>query len=142
MVECAWRKGGAVMGNEIDVLWPRPSETEIAESRRLLQAKLRDWDRVPAVAYAYLQSEPGLWTVGFYTPQGKWEPESDLDSRETAAERVAWLNGSPVDTGPIPDPGLEAAWAEFLASRPGGADASDKFLDQLPATQSSGKAVS
>ncbi len=44
--------------------------------------------------YVYINSEPGLWTVGFYRPDGKWEPESDHDNKEAAAERVAWLNGS------------------------------------------------
>lgn len=61
--------------------------------------------------YVYIQSEkPGwfpsprqadsvylsgsLWTVGFYSPDGKFIPESDHDKRESAAERTAWLNGS------------------------------------------------
>jgi hypothetical protein len=43
--------------------------------------------------YVYKRSEPGLWTVGFYLPNGRWEPESDHDSRELAAARVAMLNG-------------------------------------------------
>ena len=46
------------------------------------------------MSYIYLRSEPGLWTVGDYAPDGKWCPESDHDSREDAAARVAWLNGS------------------------------------------------
>ncbi|MBO1005630.1 hypothetical protein [Pseudogracilibacillus auburnensis] len=45
------------------------------------------------VTWVYLQSEPGLYTVGFYKPDGKWEPESDHASREEAAERVHYLNG-------------------------------------------------
>ena len=44
--------------------------------------------------YVYIQSEPGLFTVGFYDPAGKWHSESDHASRGEAAERVAWLNGS------------------------------------------------
>lgn len=44
--------------------------------------------------YVYIKSEPGLWTVGFYDPSGKWQPESDHHNREEAAARVAWLNGS------------------------------------------------
>lgn len=48
--------------------------------------------------YVYKQTEPKLWTVGFYDPEGegrrKWYPESDHDSPEKAAKRVAWLNGS------------------------------------------------
>lgn len=47
--------------------------------------------------YVYRQSEPGLWTVGFYKPDGKFEPESDHDSPERAAERVHWLNGGEQD---------------------------------------------
>lgn len=44
--------------------------------------------------YVYIKSEPGLWTVGFYDPAGKWQPESDHDNKDDAAARVAWLNGS------------------------------------------------
>lgn len=43
--------------------------------------------------YTYKQTEPGLWTVGYYDPPGKWIPESDHDSREDAAKRVNYLNG-------------------------------------------------
>ena len=35
-----------------------------------------------------------LWTVGFYGPDKKWNPESDHDTPDKAAERVAYLNGS------------------------------------------------
>ncbi len=44
--------------------------------------------------YVYIRSEPMLWTVGFYDPDGKWHSDSDYNDREQAAERVAWLNGS------------------------------------------------
>jgi hypothetical protein len=43
--------------------------------------------------YVYIQSEPQLWTVGFYRPGGKWEPESDHGTPAEAAARVAYLNG-------------------------------------------------
>jgi hypothetical protein len=43
--------------------------------------------------YVYVESEPGLYTVGFYSPNGEWNPESDWDSCEKAAERVHYLNG-------------------------------------------------
>lgn len=43
--------------------------------------------------YVYIQSEPGLWTVGFYDPSGNWHAESDHPSTDEAAKRVAWLNG-------------------------------------------------
>lgn len=44
--------------------------------------------------YVYIRSEPGLYTVGFYDPAGKWQSESDHESADLAADRVAWLNGS------------------------------------------------
>ncbi len=43
--------------------------------------------------WVYIKSEPNLWTVGFYSPDGTWNTDSDHDSREKAAERVHWLNG-------------------------------------------------
>ena len=43
--------------------------------------------------YVYIKSEPGLWTVGFYKPNGEWEPESDHSTKEDAVERVHYLNG-------------------------------------------------
>ena len=43
--------------------------------------------------YVYIKSEPGLWTVGFYRPDGKWEPESDHSSPDAAGQRVHFLNG-------------------------------------------------
>ena len=44
--------------------------------------------------YVYIRSEEQLWTVGFYDPKGKWQPESDHETSEEAAKRTAWLNGS------------------------------------------------
>jgi hypothetical protein len=43
--------------------------------------------------FVYVESEPGLWTVGHYSPDGKWHSESDHDNLENAARRVHWLNG-------------------------------------------------
>ena len=47
--------------------------------------------------YVYIESEHNsqgsLWTVGFYSPDGKWHPESDHDTQSAAAERVRYLNG-------------------------------------------------
>lgn len=45
--------------------------------------------------YVYKQSEPQLWTVGTYVGE-KFEPESDHDSVEEAAERVRYLNGGEI----------------------------------------------
>lgn len=52
-------------------------------------------------AYVYVVSEPEtpLYTVGFFDPNGKWHPESDFNSREDAAKRVAYLNGA---NAPLP----------------------------------------
>jgi hypothetical protein len=44
-------------------------------------------------SYVYVRSEPTLWTVGFYQPNGRWEPDSDHGSAKEAAARVRWLNG-------------------------------------------------
>lgn len=43
--------------------------------------------------WVYIQSEPGLYTVGFYAPSGDWHTDSDYGKREDAAERVHYLNG-------------------------------------------------
>lgn len=45
------------------------------------------------MTWLYKQTEPGLWTVGFYDNSQKWIPESDWNSPEEAAQRVHWLNG-------------------------------------------------
>lgn len=46
------------------------------------------------MAYVYKRTEPQLWTVGFYDPDGRWEPDSDHASSDEAAARVAYLNGA------------------------------------------------
>ena len=43
--------------------------------------------------WVYIRSEPGLWTVGFYDPDGKFQPDSDHDNISDAAERCHYLNG-------------------------------------------------
>lgn len=45
------------------------------------------------MTWLYKQTEPNLWTVGFYMPDGTFEPESDHESSEGAARRVHYLNG-------------------------------------------------
>ena len=44
-------------------------------------------------SYVYIRSEPGLYTVGFYKPDGAWNPESDHNNTAEAAKRVHYLNG-------------------------------------------------
>ncbi len=43
--------------------------------------------------YVYIKSEDALWTVGFYSPDGKFQTESDHPTPEEAAARVHYLNG-------------------------------------------------
>ena len=44
--------------------------------------------------YVYIESEPGLWTVGHYNPAThKWIAESDHKTEAAAAARVHYLNG-------------------------------------------------
>lgn len=45
------------------------------------------------MTYVYIMSEPNLWTVGFYAPNGEWHPDSDYGNRSEAAKRVHYLNG-------------------------------------------------
>lgn len=49
--------------------------------------------------WVYIRGEPGLWVVGFYDPQGKWHADSDYALRESAAQRVHWLNGGSNNNG-------------------------------------------
>ncbi len=43
--------------------------------------------------WVYLKSEPNLYTVGFFDPNGKWNTDSDHETKEEAAKRVSYLNG-------------------------------------------------
>ena len=51
--------------------------------------------------WVYINSEPGLWTTGFYDPQGKWHGDEDYPNPQMAADRVHYLNGgNPVTVNP------------------------------------------
>jgi hypothetical protein len=65
--------------------------------------------------YVYRRSEPQLWTVGFYDPSGQWQPESDHDNRDLAAERVHWLNGGNLGSVPIDQTQFDdgGSWEEY-----------------------------
>ena len=73
--------------------------------------------------YVYVQSEPGCYTVGHYTPDGKWIAESDHETHADAAARVAMLNGagreesSAPGTPPLRDYFAGQALAGLLASQ-------------------------
>ena len=46
------------------------------------------------MSYVYIYSKVDrLWVVGFYSPDGKWHPDSDHANRDDAAKRVHYLNG-------------------------------------------------
>lgn len=47
------------------------------------------------MTWIYWESEPGLWTVGYYKPDGQREPESDHETAGAAAAQVHYLNGGP-----------------------------------------------
>lgn len=46
-----------------------------------------EWPGMDGVCVAH------LWTVGYHTPAGKWEPESDHGNRQAAQDRANLLNG-------------------------------------------------
>lgn len=50
------------------------------------------------MSYVYQRATgESFYVVGFFDPSGKWHAESDQDTREDAAKRAAWLNGSRVE---------------------------------------------
>lgn len=49
------------------------------------------------IKWVYIQSEPQLYTVGFYSPNGEWHTDSDHSNREDAGKRVHYLNGGKAD---------------------------------------------
>jgi hypothetical protein len=51
--------------------------------------------------WIYLKTQPQLWTVGFYRPDGTFEAETDWPSLEGAAQRVHYLNGGGGNGGGI-----------------------------------------
>ena len=47
--------------------------------------------------YVHRRSEPGLWTVGYYTPSGDWVAVEDFTSERKARNLVHYLNGGNCD---------------------------------------------
>ena len=54
----------------------------------------------PVADWVYKRTEPELFTVGFYGPNGYWETDSDHGSRDEAAARVRFLNGGELAPAP------------------------------------------
>lgn len=48
------------------------------------------------MSWVFKRTEPGLWTSGYYDPDGRFEPQADHESPGEAADHVAYLNGSSV----------------------------------------------
>lgn len=44
-------------------------------------------------SWVYIESEKGLWTTGFYSPDGEWHSDEDFTDKDKARERVNYLNG-------------------------------------------------
>ena len=43
--------------------------------------------------FVYLNTEPGCWTVGHYSPAGEWHGASDHETAQAAADECHRLNG-------------------------------------------------
>jgi hypothetical protein len=46
--------------------------------------------------YVYIKSERNLWTVGHYSPNGEWIPQSDHNEETNAEKKVIQLNGGSI----------------------------------------------
>ncbi|MQY22673.1 hypothetical protein [Nocardia macrotermitis] len=77
------------------------------------------------MGFVYLRTETELWTVGFYWPDGSWEPESDHGSKDAAAQRVTILNGED----------LTVHMAELIKERDELKDQNRELLDQVQCLQ-------
>lgn len=43
--------------------------------------------------WVYINSETNIWTVGFYSPDGRWHADTNHDNHESAQRQVHYLNG-------------------------------------------------
>ena len=80
-----------------DCGWTGPTR-DMNDSRERAQIQLDKQDHhcgaeAAALGWTYKQTEPSLWTVGYYSAAGNWEPESDHGSPGEAQARVTELNG-------------------------------------------------
>jgi hypothetical protein len=69
--------------------------------------------------YVYLRPKTSgdPYTVGFYRPNGQWEPESDHNSPDDAAARVHFLNGGAPPEPPEPA-GMIYTRTEMMNGKP------------------------
>lgn len=45
------------------------------------------------ITWVFIETMPQVWSVGFYSPEGKWHRDADYNSTADAAARVHYLNG-------------------------------------------------
>lgn len=50
--------------------------------------------------YVVVETEPGVFTTGFYAPSSQWHSDQDFASSEEAIARMRFLNGAPDPTPP------------------------------------------
>ena len=43
--------------------------------------------------WVYISKDRGVYTVGFYDPQGNWHEDVEFVTKDDAAHRVNFLNG-------------------------------------------------
>ena len=43
--------------------------------------------------YIFQKTEPGIWSVGDFNTDGKWETESEFPTAAEASQRAHFLNG-------------------------------------------------
>ena len=65
------------------------------------------------MSYVYRKHEPGLYTVGYFEPNGDWETESRHETKAPALARMRWLNGA---CGPEPGTGQDAGGCRCAGS--------------------------
>ena len=76
----------------------QPYIDDVIVIRDGLQSALKNLSSLKGMnMYVYIRSESQLWTVGFYDPSGKWHTDSDHPNPNSAADRVAYLNGTHQD---------------------------------------------
>jgi len=83
------------LGHQNSELGEALREAEITLSKLALNDD-EDWKLIVNTNWVYLNSEPGLWTTGFYDPAGKWHSDEDYPNKQMAADRVRYLNGGDI----------------------------------------------
>ena len=97
----------------------------------VIRQYLEKWAReTDSAMYVYIQSEPGLFTVGFYAPDGRWHTDDDFVDRDEARRRVHYLNGGNVLVTVEQKQKQEASNDRYSSERPQSARCSIKYVSQ------------